>query len=160
MLSEHVGHSSSTVLPPNRSFGFLFAFVFLVAGGWPYLKVLVGCVKHWQTLTEACPPVFLQQVPNLWALITSGVFLLAALVYPRVLAPLNRLWMAFGNLLHIMVGSLVLGILFVLVITPLGLLMRAMGRDALALKRDGSACTYWIQRMPPGPDPKTLFNQF
>lgn len=160
MLSEHVEHASSAPLPSDRSFGFLFTAIFLVVGGWSYLKPLAGCARHWRELAETCPPMLQGLTPNFWALIVSGIFLLASLVYPKVLRPLNRLWMAFGHVLHIVVSSLVLGILFFLVMTPLGLLMRLARRDALALKRDPAAASYWISRNPPGPDPKTLSNQF
>ena len=160
MLSEHIAHAASASLPSNRSFGRLFTFVFLLVGGWPYLKPFLGCVSHWRELTEACLPVLRQQTPNTWALITSGAFLLVTLAYPKALSPLNRLWMAFGNLLHVVVSSLVLGILFFLVIVPLGLAMRLAGRDAVSRKFDASAASYWIPRNPPGPDPKSLSNQF
>ena len=90
----------------------------------------------------------------------SAAFLAAALVWPGVLAPLNRLWTRFGLLLHRLVSPLVLGVMFFLVITPMGLVMRALGKDPLRLQRDRAARTYWIDRQPPGPAPDSLNNQF
>jgi hypothetical protein len=77
-----------------------------------------------------------------------------------VLSPLNRLWLRFGLLLHKIVSPLVLGIMFFLVITPIGLLMRAVGKDLLRLKFDKRSSSYWIERLPPGPPPESLKDQF
>jgi hypothetical protein len=85
---------------------------------------------------------------------------LVALVYQRVLAPLNRLWLKFGLLLYKVMNPLVLGLLFFVTIMPIGFVMRAMGKDFLRLKRDPAAKTYWIDRAPPGPPPQSMKNQF
>ncbi|HQR50033.1 MAG TPA: SxtJ family membrane protein, partial [Methylophilaceae bacterium] len=96
----------------------------------------------------------------LWALELSGGFLLLALVIPRVLAPANRAWTKFGLLLHDIVSPIALGILFFVVVTPTGLLMRLLGKDPLRLRFERSAKSYWIVRTPPGPDAESLKNQF
>ena len=62
-----------------------------------------------------------------------------ALTYPRILAPLNRLWLKFGLLLYKVMNPLVLGLLFFVTIMPIGLVMRALGKDFLRLKRDPAA---------------------
>jgi predicted membrane metal-binding protein len=95
-----------------------------------------------------------------WALPLAVAFLLVALIYPRVLAPLNRLWLKFGLLLYKVMNPLVLGLLFFVTIMPIGLVMRAMGKDFLRLRRDPNAKTYWIDRTPPGPPPQSMKNQF
>ncbi len=97
---------------------------------------------------------------RLWALIAAGVFLVPALVFPKVLHPLNKLWMRFGALLQKIVSPIVLGALFFLTVTPMGLLMRLIGKDLLRLKKDPDASSYWIERTPPGPPPDTMRNQF
>jgi len=123
----------------NRSFGLVFAAVFIVIGVLPWL--FGGPLR-------------------VWSVGVSAAFLAAALVWPGVLAPLNRLWTRFGLLLHRLVNPLVLGVMFFLVITPMGLVMRALGKDPLRLQRDRAARTYWIDRQPPGPAPDSLNNQF
>src|SRR5689334_5530466 len=95
-----------------------------------------------------------------WALPLAAAFLVIALVYPRVLNPLNKLWLKFGLLLYKIVNPIVLGMLFFLTITPIGFVMRAFGKDFLRLKLDGGARTYWIDRTPPGPPPQSMRNQF
>ena len=95
-----------------------------------------------------------------WALAVSGVFLILALAVPKVLAPLNRLWLKFGALLHMIVSPIVLGVLFFLTITPIALILRLMGKDLLRLKRSQGTSSYWIERKPPGPPPETMINQF
>jgi hypothetical protein len=123
----------------NRAFGLVFAAVFAIIGLWPWL--------------------FRGQV-RVWSVVVGAAFLLAALFWPAALRPLNRVWTRFGLLLHRIVSPLVLGVMFFIVVTPMGLLMRALGRDPLRLRFDRDAQSYWIDRQPPGPAPDTLNNQF
>ena len=83
-----------------------------------------------------------------------------ALALPSVLTQLNRLWLRFGLLLHRVVSPLVLGIMFFLVVTPTGIVMRLLGKDPLRLRYEETASTYWIDRTPPGPAPESLDRQF
>lgn len=123
----------------NRSFGLLFTVFFVIVGIWP---VFSG--GAWRT----------------WALFASGAVLFVAIFAPKVLSVPNRLWMQFGDRLHRITSTLILGVLFFGVITPFGAVMRFFGRDALRLRRDESVDSYWIHRDPPGPDPKAMKNQF
>jgi len=88
------------------------------------------------------------------------VFAVVAYTYPSLLAPLNRLWLKFGLLLYKVMNPLVLGLLFFVTIMPIGLVMRAFGKDFLRMKLDRSAKSYWIDRAPPGPPPQSMKNQF
>lgn len=94
------------------------------------------------------------------ALGISLVFLAVSFVYPVLLAPLNKLWLKFGALLHSITSPIILGVMFYLVITPIGLLMRLAGKDFLRLKPDPDSPSYWIRREPPGPDKNSLHRQF
>ena len=94
-----------------------------------------------------------------WTLAAAVLFLIAALLWPSSLRPLNRLWMKLGLLLHRIVNPIVMGLLFYGTIWPTGLVMRMRGRDLLRLKRDPSAASYWIARAP-GPAPETMKDQF
>ena len=94
------------------------------------------------------------------ALPLAAAFLLVALVYPRLLGPLNRLWLKFGLLLYKVMNPLILGLLFFVTIMPIGLVMRAFGKDFLRLRLDRTAKSYWIDRTPPGPPPQSMRNQF
>jgi len=123
----------------NRSFGLVFAVVFAIVGIFPF--AFGGVIR-------------------LWSLAVAAVFLVLALAAPAILAPLNRLWLKFGLLLHRVVNPVVLGIMFFAVITPTGLLMRLCGKDPLRLKFDKSVKSYWITREPPGPAPESLKDQF
>jgi hypothetical protein len=95
-----------------------------------------------------------------WALIVSAVFLALTLIRPSLLHPANRLWTRFGLLLSKVTNPIFTGLLFFLVITPVGLFMRLTGKDFLRLRRDLSASTYWIERLPPGPKPESMPQQF
>ena len=95
-----------------------------------------------------------------WTLPIALAFLAVALTFPRLLNPLNRLWLKFGLLLYKVMNPLVLGMLFFVTIMPIGLVMRAFGKDFLRLRLDRSAKSYWIDRTPPGPPPQSMKNQF
>lgn len=123
----------------DRSFGIVFAIVFVAIGLFPLLD---------------------SNAPRWWSIGLSAAFLFAAFVYPKILAPLNNIWMKFGLLLHRVVNPIILGVLFFLVITPIALLMRALGKRPLKLKSEPDAQTYWISRDPPGPEPDTMKQQF
>jgi len=123
----------------NRSFGVVFSIVFSIVGLFPLLK---GAPPRW------------------WALGIAVLFLVAALIYPKCLAPLNRLWTRFGLLLHRIVNPIVMGVLFFLVVTPIALIMRLAGKRPLHLNMEPEAATYWIRREPPGPAPDSMKQQF
>ena len=125
--------------PKDRSFGLVFFGFFTLVSIMLWWK---GS-NHWP-----------------WTLGVAAVFLVLALTFPRVLAPLNKVWMKFGLLLHNIVNPLVMGLLFFLTITPIALFFRTSGKDQLNLKRDPDARSYWIDREPPGPDPKTMPNVY
>jgi len=85
---------------------------------------------------------------------------LVALIKPTLLTGLNKLWIKLGLLLGKVVSPIALGILFYIIITPIGLLIRINGKDPLRLKFDPNAKSYWIPREPPGPPPDSFKNQF
>lgn len=95
-----------------------------------------------------------------WALAVAGAFLAVALLAPRLLHPLNRAWFAFGMALHHLVSPIVMAAMFYGAITPMGLLLRALGKDLLRLRREPAADSYWIRREPPGPEPGSMSKQF
>lgn len=90
----------------------------------------------------------------------AALLLAAALLRPAILNPLNRVWLKFGLLLHAVVNPIVMALLFYGTVLPTGLVMRALGKDLLRLKRQPDADSYWIVRAPPGPQPETMKDQF
>lgn len=123
----------------NRSFGGVFTVVFAAIGLLPLIRG--GEIR-------------------VWALIIAAVFFTTALLMPSLLAPLNHLWFKFGMLLHRVVSPLVMGMLFYVVVTPIGLLMRLFGKRPLHLEFEAAERSYWVVRQPPGPAPDTIKNQF
>jgi hypothetical protein len=123
----------------DRAFGAVFSVVFAIIG---------------------LLPMAFGGGARLWSLVVAAIFALIAMARPVLLAPLNRLWLRFGLLLHRIVSPLILGIMFYLVVTPMGLLMRAVGKDLLRLKFDSALQSYWIERTPPGPAPESMKDQF
>ena len=95
-----------------------------------------------------------------WLSAIALAFLLVSLARPQLLAPLNRAWTQLAMLLYYVTNPIILGLIFFLIVTPLGLLMRWAGQDNLHPRPDRTAKSYWIRRDPPGPPPETMKNQF
>ena len=136
---ERLSADDDTRAGSNRSFGIVFAVVFALIGLFPLLHG--GEIR-------------------LWALGCSTVFAGLALIWPAVLAPLNRIWFRFGMLLHKIVNPVILGLMFFIIITPLAAVVRLFGGKLLSLGFDKSQPSYWIRRAPPGPEPESIRNQF
>ena len=94
----------------NRSFGFLFFVVFLAVSLWPLKS---------------------QGDLRLWAFILSLIFLVLGVLNSKFLNPLNKLWYKFGIFLGSIISPIVMGIVFFIVVTPIGLIMRFFGKDVL-----------------------------
>jgi len=119
----------------NRSFGIVFFSVFLIIALYPLM--FSGEVR-------------------LWSLIISFTFLALGLLNSRILYPLNKLWFNFGIFLGKLISPLIMGLIFFLVVTPIGLIMRLLGKDVLNLKYNKNR-SYWIKKN--GPKSK-MKNQF
>ena len=116
---------SKIKISSNRSFGLVFFIVFLIVGLWP--------------LTHENPI-------RIWSVIISLIFLILGLMKSKLLTPLNILWFKFGMILGAIVAPIIMGVVFFLVVTPIGLVMRIMGKDILNKKYDKNKKTYWISR--------------
>ena len=127
-------------LPSNRTFGLLFIGVFAILGGY-------GIWKGWST-----------GLINALFMISAGL-VVVTLFTPKLLTPFNKAWYQLGLLLGKVVSPIVLGVLFFIVITPVALVMRLAGRDALKLRKQNVE-SHWIDRKPPGPEPESFKEQF
>jgi hypothetical protein len=97
---------------------------------------------------------------RLWALAVAAIFLILTLAAPKVLTPLNRLWLAFGMLLGRVISPSMLFIVYLIAVVPTGLLMRLFGKDPLHRRFDPKATSYWVHRVPPGKPDATMSRQF
>jgi len=96
-----------------------------------------------------------------YVLLAVGIpLILLGLVWPRVLAPLNRGWIRLGLLLSRIANPVVMALIFYLTILPIGLAIRLAGKDPLQRRWAPEAASYWIERSPPGPRPETMKQQF
>ena len=111
-------------LGSNRSFGIVFFVVFLLISVYPLIN---------------------NEHIKIWSLAISLIFLTLGLLNSKLLLPLNKIWFKFGIFLGKIVSPLIMGIIFFLVVTPIGLLMRMLGKDLLNLKFNTQK-TYWIER--------------
>lgn len=127
-------------LPSERSFGFLLTAVFAIVG-------VRGIFGHWNWIT--CSACF----------VLSGACCLLSLTRPQVLSPLNKAWFYLGRALGKVVSPIVLGIIFLGILTPVSILLRLFGRDELRLKRRLSN-SYWTDRTSPVVAADSFKNQF
>ena len=119
----------------NRNFGIVFFIVFLIIALYPL------------TYSEEI---------RVWSAIISVIFLVLGLFNSKILTPLNKLWFKFGIFLGKIISPIIMGIIFFLVVTPIGLLMRLLGKDLINLKYNNNK-SYWIEKT--GPKSK-MKNQF
>ena len=138
-LHEDLSRGYTAKQGSPRGFGIVFAVVFAIIGLWPLMD---------------------GEGVRVWALAAAAVFLVLALMRPSLLAPLNRLWLGLGAILHRVVNPLVMGLMFFAVITPTALILKLIGKDLLCRRFSPGTQSYWIPRQPPGPEPQSMRNQF
>lgn len=136
---EDLDRSQTVKQTSERFFGLTFVVVFLAIGLWPLIH---------------------SATPRLWALAVAALLLAVALLAPHLLRPANAGWLKFGALLHSITSPIILGVMFYLLIMPIGLVMRLSGKDLLRQKPDPDSPSYWIKRDPPGPPKDSLHRQF
>ena len=128
-----------TALPSNRSFGWTFTGVFLLAG-------IYGLWRGGATLP--------------WLLPLAALMAAVTLTRAQWLTPLNRAWMKLGELLGRVVSPIVLGVIFFGLFTPVAYVMRMAGRDAMKRRWEPALPSYWVKRDPPGPPDDSFKDMF
>ena len=119
----------------NKSFGIVFCIFFLIVGLYPLINA---------------------DGIRIWSIILSIIFLILGLSNSRFLTPLNILWFKFGIFLGKFVSPIIMGLVFFLVVTPTGIIMRLLKKDLLKLKKNNLK-TYWINRSETKSDMKNQF---
>ena len=128
---------SKIKISSNRSFGIVFFIVFLIIAFWNFR----GDFSQINSL-----PFYI-----------SLVFLFLGSINSKLLTPLNKLWFKFGMLLGAVIAPLVMMLVFFIVVTPIGLIMKLIGKDLLNNKINKNMKSYWIKRKDPI---GTMKNQF
>ena len=109
----------------NRSFGVLFFVVFLALAFWPMLN---------------------NGAPNYYLILLSLIFLILGLVNSKILSPLNKGWIKFGEILGKIIAPIVMAMVYFLILTPISLLVRLFGKDLIEMKFNNNVKSYWIKR--------------
>jgi len=139
MNTENLPEPPAVKQLDNRIFGLIFSAIFLVIALWPLLS---------------------KGDPRQWALIAAAVFGIPAIVFPKILAPLNSLWAKFGLLMHRIINPVLMGLVFFIAVVPTGLILRLLGKDPMHRKFNASATSYWIKREPDSLPKESFNNQF
>jgi len=111
-----------------RSFGLIVGGIFALIGIWPIM---------WRG-----------QPPRLWSLILGGLLMGLALIWPRSLTQVYRLWMTVGEVLGWLNTRIILGVLFYTLFTPMGLFMRLRGKDPMRRTLAPEVESYRVVRQP------------
>ena len=114
------------IISSNRSFGFLFFIVFFIIAFWSFRGNIEQII--------------------IWSISLSIIFLILGLINSKLLTPLNKSWHYLGIILGIIVSPIVMGLIYFLVVSPIGFIMRLIGKDLLKLKYDKSIKSYWINK--------------
>jgi len=120
----------------NRSFGIIFFVIFLLVSLYPLIN---------------------DESIRYWSLIISMIFLVLGLFNSNLLSPLNKIWFRFGILLGKLISPFIMGVIFFLVVTPIGLIMKIIKKDLLNLKLRKDKETYWIEKTEPKSKMKNQF---
>lgn len=136
---ENLDREDEVESSSNRSFGLVFAVVFTIIALWPLIN---------------------GEVIRLWSMAISAVFAAIALALPGILTIPNKLWTKLGTLMSKIVSPIALGLVYFTTVVPIGLIMRALGKDTLGLTFKPDEQSYWIKRDPPGPERDSFTNQF
>ena len=108
----------------NKSFGILFFIVFLIIAIWPVLT---------------------SESIRVWAIILSLIFLVLGIINSKLLTPFKKIWIKLGEILGKFIAPIVMGFIYFLIITPIGLFMRLIKKDLLSIKFHKEK-SYWIKR--------------
>ena len=109
----------------ERSFGLVFSAVFAIIGFYP---------------------LWYNENIRIWACIIAFIFLFFGIFFPKILIVPNKLWFKLGLLLGAIVAPIVMGLIFFLTVTPIGIIMRLFGKDVINQKIKKTAKSYWIKR--------------
>ena len=108
----------------NRSFGIVFFIFFIII---------------------AIYPLFKDDEIRVWSLLLALIFFVLGLFNSKALTPLNKIWFKFGIALGNIISPLVMGVIFFMVVTPIALIMKVLGKDLLNLKKKKEK-SYWIYK--------------
>lgn len=132
------GMSQQSTSKDLRQFGLLVGSVFVVIGLWPL--------------------AFRSEPPRLWAMILGSLLIVLGAVVPQSLKQVHSGWMKIGHVLGAINTKIILGIIYYLLITPMGLVMRLMGKDSMHRTLAKETTTYRVVRAPRSP--QHMRNQF
>ena len=113
-------------LPSNRSFGITFGSVFLI--------ILIFFLSKYENFNA-----------NVSLAVLSLAFFILGILNSKLLHPLNFIWFKFGIFLGKLISPLVLFVIFFVIVTPTGIIMRILKKDLLNLKFNDKE-SYWIKK--------------
>lgn len=108
-----------------RSFGITFGIIFLIIAGFLF---------------------YIENESFRLFIVISSAFIIFGFLIPIILKPICIVWMSFAIILGWFMTRFILSLLFYLIVTPIGLITRVLGKDFLELKKEASNGSYWNQR--------------
>jgi hypothetical protein len=106
----------------NKSFGFVFTILFTIIGLWP---------------------LYNDEIINTTFIFLAFILFLITIIKSDYLSLFNKIWFKFGLLLGGLISPIVMGVIFFLIITPISLILKIIGKDVLNIKKNNNK-SYWI----------------
>jgi hypothetical protein len=111
-----------------RSFGLTVGGVFAAIGVWPLL--------------------IYSSAPRWWSLIVAAFLILPSAIYPKILFWPYKGWMMLGHILGWINTRIILGAIFYVIVTPIGVFRRWLGKDPMGQHLRSDLSSYRITRQP------------
>lgn len=89
---------------------------------------------------------YFEKSSAIYFVIIGGALFVFGITIPIILKPLNKIWMGLSIVLGFFMSRLILTVLFYIVLTPISLIAKLVGKQFMTLKYDKSAKTYWEKR--------------
>ena len=114
-----------------RSFGFTVGGIFALIALWPL--------------------IIRAEDPRWWAVVVAGCLLVPAVVFPKSLTLVYKGWMALGYVLGWINTRIILGFIFYVIVTPIGIVRRWLGKDPMGRRLRPDLDSYRVTRTPRPP---------
>ena len=111
-----------------RSFGSTVGGMFALIGFWPL--------------------IFRGEDPRWWAMVVAGCLLVPAVVFPKSLVWPYKGCMVVGHVMGWINTRIILGVVFYLIVTPMGILRRWLGKDPMGRELRPDLDSYRVIRNP------------
>jgi hypothetical protein len=107
-------------------------------------NIIFGIIFFILFITIGIYPLKSGGLVRIWSVSISLVFLIITIIRPNLFTHLNKLWIQFGILIGKIISPIVMCLIYLSIVTPVGILLRIFKKDVMGLKKGPSS--YWIDK--------------